>query len=59
MKQLMAERLQRVTELLRVKRPLLDRLANVLLEREVLEADEFKRLIEEWSRTGAAKPAAA
>ena len=59
MKQLMAERLQRVTELLRVKRPLLDRLASVLLEHEVLEADEFKRLIEEWGRTGAAKPAAA
>jgi cell division protease FtsH len=50
MKQLMAERMQRVTELIRANRPLLDRLAAIVLEREVLEADEFKRLVAEWKQ---------
>src|SRR5215470_12094864 len=59
MKRLMAERLQRVTELIRANRPLIDRLSGVLLEREVLEADEFRRIVEEWKQTHAAKPAAA
>jgi len=57
MKQLMAERMQHVTELIRSKRTLLDRLAAIVLEREVLEADEFKRIIAEWEaqrRTAAA-----
>jgi cell division protease FtsH len=59
MKQLMAERMQRVTELIRTKRPLLDRLASQLLEREVLEAEEFKRIVDEWQPQPGAKPAAA
>jgi cell division protease FtsH len=54
MKQLMTERMQRVTELIRARRPLLDRLSGLLLEREVLEAEEFKRLVEEWKRRAAA-----
>jgi cell division protease FtsH len=60
MKRLMTERMQRVTELIRDKRALLDRIANLLLEREVLEADEFKRLVAESSETqNGEKPAAA
>jgi cell division protease FtsH len=59
MQTLMAERLQRVTEVIRAHRTLIDRLADVLLEREVLEGDEFKRIVEEWKQTHAAKPAAA
>ena len=58
MKQLMADRMQHVTELIRDKRALLDRLSALLLEREVLEGDEFKRIIAESSQNGA-KPAAA
>src|SRR5262245_50491315 len=54
MKQLMSERMQRMTELIRAKRPLLEKLAAILLEREVLEADEFKRVVEEWKREHAA-----
>jgi cell division protease FtsH len=56
MQVLMAERLQRVTDLIRANRPLLERLADVLLEREVLEAQEFNRIIAEWK---AGKTAAA
>ena len=59
MKQLMAERMQRVTELIRAKRVLLDRLANLLREREVLDGDEFKQIVEEWKQEPASKPAAA
>jgi len=59
MKQLMAERMQRVTELIRAKRSLLDRLSSLLLEREVLEADEFKQAVETWKPTDTTKPAAA
>jgi cell division protease FtsH len=59
MKELMAARMQRVSELIRSARPLLDRLSRLLLEHEVLEADEFKRIVAEWKQTGAAKPAAA
>ncbi len=47
MMQLIGERMRHVTELLRAKRALLDRLAGIVLEREVLEADEFKRLVAE------------
>ncbi|MGH7786752.1 MAG: ATP-dependent zinc metalloprotease FtsH [Candidatus Binatia bacterium] len=54
MKRLMSERLERVTALLRTHRPLLDRLAALLLEREVLEAEEFLRLVEEWKVQAAA-----
>jgi cell division protease FtsH len=59
MKGLMAERMQRVIELIRAKRALLDRVAGILMEREVLEAEEFKRVVEEWERGPSAKPAAA
>jgi ATP-dependent Zn protease len=59
MKQLIAERMQHVIELLRTKRALLDRLSSIVLEREVLEADEFKRLVAESAAPPAAKPAAA
>jgi cell division protease FtsH len=54
MKQLMAERMERVNELMRDNRPLLDQIAALLLEREVLEADEFKRLVEAWKQSAAA-----
>jgi cell division protease FtsH len=54
MKQLMTERMQRVADLIRAKRPLLDRLSGLLLEREVLEAEEFKRIVEEWKQRAAA-----
>ena len=60
MRQLMADRLARVEALLREHRPLLDHLATLLREREVLESEEFQRIVEEWkaSRTLRA-PAAA
>ena len=54
MKQLMAERMERVSELMRDNRPLLDQIASLLLEREVLEAEEFKRLVETWKQRAAA-----
>ena len=60
MKRIMAERMQRVTELIRDKRALLDRIAAILLEREVLEAEEFQRLVAESSQPqNGEKPAAA
>ncbi len=43
----MEQRLERVEQLIRSKRELIDSLAEVLLEKEVIEADEFERLIEE------------
>ena len=46
--------MQHVTELIRDKRALLDRLARILLEREVLEAEEFKRIVEEWKQQNTA-----
>jgi cell division protease FtsH len=58
MKRLMSDRMQRVTALIRERRALLDQIANLLLEREVLEAEEFKRIVAEWVQNGA-KPAAA
>jgi cell division protease FtsH len=54
MKQLMVNRMQHVTELIRDKRALLENLSRILLEREVLEADEFKRLVEEWKQQNTA-----
>ena len=60
MKQLMSDRMQRVTQLIRDKQALLDRIATLLLEREVLEAGEFKRIVAEWTQTqNGEKPAAA
>ena len=50
----MVNRMQHVTELIRDKRVLLENLSRVLLEREVLEADEFKRLVEEWKQQNTA-----
>jgi cell division protease FtsH len=54
MKQLMSERMAHVTELIGVHRALLDQVAGVLLEREVLEAEEFRRLVSEWKQRQAA-----
>jgi cell division protease FtsH len=48
MRDLMAERLGRVEALLREHRPLLGHVAGLLREREVLEAEEFLRIVEEW-----------
>ena len=45
-KRLMDARMAHVLQLLRDKRPLLDRIATVLLEREVLEAADFDQLVQ-------------
>ncbi len=47
MKKLMERRMDRVIRLIRRKRALLDSLAEVLLEKEVIEAAEFERLVEQ------------
>lgn len=44
-KQLLEERLAHVERLLRDKRPLLDRVSTILLDREIIEGDEFQRLL--------------
>ena len=44
-KHMLEERLAHVDRLLRDKRPLLDRVSAVLLDREVIEGDEFQRLL--------------
>lgn len=60
MKRLMSDRMQRVTQLIRDKRALLDRIASQLLEREVLEGAEFQRMVAECTETqNGEKPAAA
>jgi cell division protease FtsH len=64
MKRILEQRMELVIELVRTKRPLLDRLASLLLEREMLEADEFNRMLKEFEQQQptvqpAAKPAAA
>jgi cell division protease FtsH len=46
-KKLLEERLEHVLQLLRDKRPLLDRIAAVLLAQEVLEGDAFARMVRE------------
>jgi cell division protease FtsH len=46
-KSILEERLARVAALLREKRPLLDRISALLLEREVLEEEQFRRLLDE------------
>jgi cell division protease FtsH len=45
-KKILEERLEHVVQLLRDKRPLLDRLAALLLEKEVLEGEEFARIVQ-------------
>ncbi len=59
MRELMASRMQRVEALLREHRALLERLANLLLEREVLEAEEFLREVEAGKQRRAASVSAA
>jgi cell division protease FtsH len=44
-KKILEERLEHVVQLLRDKRPLLDRLAAMLLEKEVIEGEEFARIV--------------
>ncbi len=44
-KSIMEQRMARVAQLLREKRPLLDRIAALLLEKEVIEAEQFAALI--------------
>jgi cell division protease FtsH len=44
-KKLLEERLEHVVQLLRDKRPLLDRLAAMLLAKEVIEGEEFARIV--------------
>jgi cell division protease FtsH len=46
-KKILDTRLQRVLQLLRDKRPLLDRVSTALLEKEMLDRSEFERLVEE------------
>jgi cell division protease FtsH len=46
-KKLLEERLEHVLQLLRDQRPLLDRIAAVLLAQEVLEGDAFARMVRE------------
>jgi cell division protease FtsH len=57
-KQLLEERLAHVGRLLRSKRHLLDRLAALLLEKEVVEAEEFRRLVRQESAPHTAEYAA-
>jgi ATP-dependent Zn protease len=44
-KKLLEERLEHVQQLLRDKRPLLDRIAAVLLAKEVLDGDAFAQMV--------------
>jgi cell division protease FtsH len=53
MKTVMRVRMQRVSTLLRQKRPLLERLTEILLEREVLDGSEFERLVGDRERHAA------
>jgi cell division protease FtsH len=46
-KKILEERLEHVLQLLQSKRQLLDRVAALLLEKEVVEAEEFARLVQE------------
>jgi cell division protease FtsH len=46
-KAILEARMARVEELLRKKRPLLDRISALLLEREVIDAEQFARLLDE------------
>jgi cell division protease FtsH len=46
-KKLLEERMEHVLQLLRDKRPVLDRIAAVLLAQEVLEGDAFARMVRE------------
>jgi cell division protease FtsH len=45
-KKILDERMARVLKVLTEKRPLLDKIPKLLLEKEVIEADEFHRLID-------------
>jgi cell division protease FtsH len=51
-KKILEERLEHVLQLLRDKRPLLDRLAALLLEKEVVERQEFDRIIHAAEQAG-------
>jgi cell division protease FtsH len=53
MKTVMRVRMQRVSTLLRQKRTLLERLTEILLEREVLDGAEFERLLRQGERCAA------
>jgi cell division protease FtsH len=44
-KKILEERLEHVVQLLRDKRPLLDRLAAMLLDKEVIAGEEFERIV--------------
>jgi len=46
-KKILEQRMAHVTKLLKAKRPLLEKISQLLLEKEVVEADEFHRVIEE------------
>jgi cell division protease FtsH len=46
-KKILDGRMQHVLKVLKEKRPLLDKVPKLLLEKEVIEADEFHRIIEE------------
>jgi cell division protease FtsH len=49
-KTIMDARMEHVVELLRAKRALLDEISNLLLEREVIESEEFERLVAEHDK---------
>jgi cell division protease FtsH len=51
-KRLLEARMEHVSHLLREKRPLLDRIAKRLLDREVIEAEEFEALVKEDAPPG-------
>jgi cell division protease FtsH len=53
-KQILEERLEHVLQLLGNKRHLLDRVAELLIEKEVLESDTFERLIHEDAKVPSA-----
>jgi cell division protease FtsH len=46
-KKILEARMAQVMKLLKDKRPLLDKISKLLLEKEVVEADEFHRIVEE------------
>jgi cell division protease FtsH len=46
-KKILEQRMAHVTKLLKSKRPLLEKISQLLLEKEVVESDEFLRIIEE------------
>ena len=55
-KKLLEERLEHVLQLLRDKRPVLDRIAAVLLAKEVLEGDAFAQMVREDTKNAQREP---